>query len=747
MPTAQIPGSTDSRNAPYATELEWLDEELRWVEARLRRIAAERARGAATEARRGGRRRGGRQDEDERTDGGAATLRRLRKTELDLRTTIDRRLVEWRASHGPTAFDRLADEAGLDAFERTILLLAVAACFSNRFGQLFSDLTERGYGTSLTPDVAFMFAGMSFAETVPRRATFGCVAPLVRSDLVTVDLTGGMLWPDDLLGAALRITAQAFNHVVGDPRLDDAFLGFSRIEAPLAGFDAVVMEPEDKRRILAVLQHHDRYLECRREWGFDEVITYGRGLVMLFHGAPGTGKTLTAHAVAKELGRRVLNVDIPTFLESRESGRFLPALFREARLRNAVLFFDECEGLFADRRFGNALMTVLLTELERFEGVAILATNLPAALDDALDRRILVKVRFPAPDREARRALWRRHLPAKAPLAADVDLDALADRHELAGGYIKNAVLEAVAEAVATGGASPCITMAHLENAARNQGHRASDEHLELTNPKALLADVVLPRAMKAQVEELVAAARGRRTVLERWRIAGHVGGGKGLAALFVGEPGTGKTLCAEAVAGELGRPLLEASIPSLVSKWVGETERNLQQMFRDAKAHGAVLFLDECDSLLGERGGDSPGGSARHDDRAVNVLLRLVERHDGLVLLATNREVVLDRALSRRIAYRLAFPMPDAEGRADIWRGLLPDTVPTDGTVDVARLGRRYAMSGGRIRNAVFKAAFRVASRSGVVSMEALETAAEEEVVAMGGNGKGRVGFASEVA
>lgn len=723
---------TRTAHDPFRGELDWLDHEMQWVEARLQRLKAQAALSNQTTGRR-------RHYDDPVSP---QDVDRLLACERRLRATTDRGLAAWRRSHGPTAFDRLADHAGLDPFERQVLLLATASAMSTRFANLFAEVSETGH--ALTPETAFRFAEVSFADQVALRARFGNEGRLARNDLVAIDVHGNAMWPDDVLGATLRLTGAAFNHIVGDARLDDAFLGFSRVETPLADLDGVVLADEDKRRILSMLTRHDRYLELRRAWGIDDVVTYGRGMVLLFHGAPGTGKTLTAHAVAKALGMRVLNVDIPTFVESRESGRFLPGLFREARLRNAVLFFDECEVLFADRRFGNPLMTAMLTELERFEGVAILATNLPGVLDPALDRRALVKVRFPEPDREARLALWRRHLPSTAPLAADVDLESLADRYELAGGYIKNAVLEAVATAASEGADLPVLAMAHLEAAARRQGRRLSDEDLDLVEPRTRLADVVLPDAPRAQVAELVAAARGRRTVLDRWRIGDRLDYGKGIAALFTGEPGTGKTLCAHAVAGELGRPMLEASVSSLLSKWVGDSERNLAALFRQAREHGAVLFLDECDAILRERGADN----APHDDRLVNVFLRLLERHDGLVLLATNREAALDRALSRRIAYRVTFPMPDTTARTAIWRGLLPDTVPTDGFIDFTALGRRFALTGGRIRNAVFKAAFRAASHpGGMMTGALLEAAASEEFAAAGGNGKGRVGFATEVA
>jgi SpoVK/Ycf46/Vps4 family AAA+-type ATPase len=456
---------------------------------------------------------------------------------------------------------------------------------------------------------------------------------------------------------------------------------------------------------------------------------------MLFFGKPGTGKTMTAHAIAKQIGKNILNVDIPTFVEHGDAERFLPSLFREARLQNAVLFFDECEQLFGDRMFGNALMTMLLTELERFEGVAILATNAPQVLDPAMDRRILVKVRFPEPDRDARREIWAKHLPSTVPVAADLDLEALADRYELAGGYIKNAVLMAVAEAVHR--QSQEITQEHLENAARQQLARPTEEN-KLAHPKVRLSQVVLAPALEAQVRELIDAARGRRTVLERWGIGAHLNYGKGLTALFHGPPGTGKTLCAEAVAGELNRPLLRASVPALLSKWVGETENRLEALFHEAKAHAAVLLLDEIDSLLFSRA----SSSHRWEMSTVNALLTLIEQFSGVLVMATNMPQTLDDALARRVTYRLAFALPDAAARERIWRTLLPASVPIDGELELGALARAFELSGGEIKNAVFKAAFR-ASRSGALSQSLLWSAAEDEHNA-GEKRRPSIGFAA---
>jgi SpoVK/Ycf46/Vps4 family AAA+-type ATPase len=528
-----------------------------------------------------------------------------------------------------------------------------------------------------------------------------------------------------LLNADLRLGGRTFAYLVGDNAMSAELLEFSAIESPLSTLDAVVIDPQDKQRILAVVEKHAEYLQRRKEWGFDDVIRYGRGILMLFWGTPGTGKTMTAHGVAHALGKRILNVDIPAFINLRDGDRFLSALFREARLQNAVLFFDECEGLLSSRNAGNSLMNVLLTEIERFEGVAILATNLAHQLDPALERRILVKVAFPEPDREMRAEIWRKHLPARAPIAPDVDVEALATRYELSGGYIKNAVLTALANVVHQGGSPPEIAMRHLETAAQAQLQRWGEGSAKRSFPKARLADVVLPPSVAERVHEVVDAARNHSLVVDRWALGAHFSHGKGISAMFTGAPGTGKTLCAEAIAGELGRPLVSASVPSLLSKWVGESEKNISALFAEAAAAGAVLFFDEADALLSARGRTN---ASRHDDSIVDVMLVGIERFRGLVLLATNLAGKLDPALARRIGWTLEFPMPGSAERAAIWAGMLPVTVPLKGRVDFAHLGREYRLSGGQIKNAVMRAAFRAARLGVALDHGQLCKAAAEE-------------------
>ena len=733
----------DAAPETWTSDLAYLQAELTWIEARCRRLALERqlARGKDRTRSRGYR--GFRPDDDEGEEDPSTLRARLQAARLEeraARTSNDARLAVHERSGTPLALDRLVRTHGLSDLERQTLLLAAAPCVARRFEALYASI-EAEDQSSLTVDAVFAFTELSFEERVRHRVTFGPRGRLVEKDLVDIAFGGRHSSPKDLLGTEITIRGRTLSYMLGDTGLGDELAALASVEEPLASFDRLVLPHADKERILRAVGRHADVVRAHAAWGLDRVIGYGRGTLLLFHGGPGTGKTMAAHAVAERLGKRVLSVDIPTFAAHQDAGRFVPGLFREARLQNALLFFDECETLFESRSHGNALMTLLLTEIERFEGVAVLATNLPQRLDEALDRRILVRVRFPEPDREARAAIWRSLLPDTLPLAADIDVDALASRFELTGGYIKNAVLAAAARSVyEAGDAAPVITHAMLDEAAREQSVRSPgddrDEAAEV--PRVRLDDVTLPTDLREGVEELIAAARTRRTVLERWGLGAHLEHGKGLAALFHGAPGTGKTLTAQAIAGELGRPLLLATAASVLSPWVGETERGLAQLFSRAKRLGAVLFLDEADALLGDR--ERPD-AARHDVSATNVLLSQVERFDGVVLVATNLPSRLDTALARRLSYRFDFRLPDEALRARIWSRLLVPSVPVDGSIDVAALARQ-ALSGARIQTAVFKAAFRAASAGRALGQQDLERAAREEVEADTPAGRRSVGF-----
>jgi SpoVK/Ycf46/Vps4 family AAA+-type ATPase len=695
--------------SPYESDLEYLEDELEWIELRCKRIIIGQLVDSESDDGEGDlfyrqQHYGAHQPLDALT----ARHRQLREREKNQRDGIDRRLYATREAGEQLAIDELVEMYGLSDFERTILLLSASVTFSRRFMQLFGRIWN-GY-EALVVETVFSFCELPFSARIEHLKALSKAGPLVSNELISLNLGGRINSPQELLEAQIRISNRTFDFLVGDDHFMDEFMEFSSVEEPRARFEQVVLDPRDKERILSVVECHDDYLQSRKDWGFDDVITYGKGVLMLFYGKPGTGKTMSAHAVAEQMDMRVLNVDIPTFINHYDAQRFLPALFREAKMQNAILFFDECEALFSSRHQGNTLMTLLLTELESFEGVAILATNLPQQLDEALDRRILVKISFPEPDRVARREIWDKHLPEAAPVAADVDLDVLADRYEMTGGYIKNAVLMAVADAVYQGGDQPEITMAALEQAAREQITPANEENSPVERAQTTMDDVVLSESLRRRFDELVEAARGRRTVLERWKLGEHLSYGKNVAALLVGPAGTGKTMCAEAVAHRLNRPLLVHTLSGLTEHWQGP----LQQAFEDARSHNAVLLLDDAGEVL-----------ASDDGELRAAIFSRMERYEGVVLVASRQAPPAESAVSGLFTYEIQLPFPDELTRAEIWRAYLPDTVPTEGFIDHDSLGATYKLSGREIKQAAFKATFRAAEEGGAVTMELLRKAA----------------------
>ena len=575
----------------------------------------------------------------------------------------------------------------------------------------------------LTVEAAFNFLELPFAERVRARRIFSSASPLVRDELLTLTGLGRRASPREMLDARVQISNRTFSWVTGDALPEGELLEVSSLEMPRANFSHVVLPEDDRKRILSVVEHHESYLRARQEWGFDEVIRYGKGLMMLFAGPPGTGKTMTAHAVAHRLGKQVLQVDVPTFASHAEGDRFLPALFREARLQDAVLFFDECEALFTSReRGGGPLMSLLLTELERFEGVAILATNLPEHLDPALDRRVLVRVAFPDPDASTRAAIWRKHFPPRAPIADDVDVPVLARRFAMSGGYIKNAVLAAIAGTVHRG--EDQITMATLVEAAQAQLIRLSDVASgEAEHPTVALKDVAVPSELRTELARLARAARVRQTLWERPGIRGDLGAAPSISALLHGPMGTGKRACADAIAHELQRPVVRAALGEVLSSRLGETEAKLRDIFRQAHRTGSVLVLEEVDAVFEANDELTPSFARRWRRR----ILRSIEQHDGLVLLLTESEQPLDPALHERVTWSLRFDAPDAASRSSIWRRMLPPSVTRASALDLDQLGRAYSLTNAEIQKVVMRAAFRAEREGGTLHQALLESEAKE--------------------
>lgn len=228
--------------------------------------------------------------------------------------------------------------------------------------------------------------------------------------------------------------------------------------------------------------------------------------------------------------------------------------------------------------------------------------------------------------------------------------------------------------------------------------------------------DLVLPPATRRRLRELVSAIRERDRVFDTWAF-GRLAGSRSVRALFSGVSGTGKTMSAAVIARELGRPLCRVDLSTVVSKYVGETERNLEVAFRATEAGQAILMFDEADALFGKRSLVSDAQD-RYANIEVAYLLQRLETYDGVLVLATNLATNMDDAFSRRIHCEIDFPMPDQAAREQLWARALPPEAPVDADVDLDRLARMIPLSGGEIRNAALTAAFLAAHDERPIAM-----------------------------
>jgi SpoVK/Ycf46/Vps4 family AAA+-type ATPase len=239
--------------------------------------------------------------------------------------------------------------------------------------------------------------------------------------------------------------------------------------------------------------------------------------------------------------------------------------------------------------------------------------------------------------------------------------------------------------------------------------------------------DLILPELQKQTLKQIALQSRYRMKVYESWGFAARGRRGLGLSALFAGPSGTGKTLAAEVLAGELKLDLYRIDLSAVVSKYIGETEKNLKQVFDAADGGGAMLLFDEADALFGKRA-EVKESHDRYANIEVGYLLQRMENFLGLAILTTNFKSSLDKAFQRRLRFTVDFPFPDVAQREAIWARIFPDATPTEG-LDYRLLGQ-LNMTGGNIRNIALNAAFLAAADRGPVAMEHLLQATRQEAI-----------------
>lgn len=624
--------------------------------------------------------------------------------------------------------DDLVRTYELDALERQVLELALMPHLDLTFRRRLARFNNNILLDFVDVDLALMLLFSTRTERLQARRYFAADAKLVQHKLISLERAKEPKG-DGALAQEIRIPERFADFVLCRRSIDASLRTFADLKDPATTLADVSLQPDELRDLKAVLRHFSNPSSTSFTYSSGPFVGQ-RGLAVALVGPPGTGKSMLSVAIAHELRRPLITIDSATLAgDSRSFVQLIADIFTEARVQGAVLLFDRCESIVNK---GNAKLPPLLSQLERQGGLVIFTTNRPDEVDNSLEHYVGYQLNLAMPDSDQRTRIWATHLPKSLAIHPDVDLDDLGTRFEITGGQIASGC-ELVEQRVKSGSEAPVITQELLKECAHAQIRANMDELSVRSRISLTIDDLILPQRELAMIREVLTACRNRIFVMTKWGFGRRLVTGKGITVLFKGDPGTGKTLCAEIMASELGMKLYQVSIPRLVSKYVGETEKNISKIFAAARANHCMLLFDEADSLFGKRVTNVESSIDRFSNMETNLLLQEIERFDGIVILTTNLDKNIDDAFARRIMFKIDFPKPDIKHRTLIWKKLVPKDCPVSDDIDYERLGESFELAGGNIKNAVVRAAYRAAERRDKVTWDDIEFAAEKECINAG--------------
>jgi SpoVK/Ycf46/Vps4 family AAA+-type ATPase len=621
---------------------------------------------------------------------------------------------------------RLAELAGmfdLTAFDLDVILVCLAPELDRGYERLYAYLHDDVTRRQPTVDLVLNLICPDLDAKVRARPRFTSVAPLLQHHLVHLQEEPGK-GTGSLLGQTLRLDPRVARFLLDDDAVDDRLQPFARVVGPAASLDELVL-PEAFKEQLSKLAEHARAVAQAR---------VGVKLVLYFQGAYGVGKRTAAAACCRELGRRLLTVEGKRLAASKteEFATLARLIDREARLQGALIYWQDFDALLADET--DVHLAALLSILDAHPDPTFVSGSTTWEPGGAWRDVTFLRLPFPSPGYEERLQLWRAALPGDGAASPDsaLNLPDLANKFRLSGGQIRDAAATARSLARARAPAAPQVTAADLLAACRLHSNRKLAELAVKITPHHTWDDIVLPEDQMAQLREIYNQVQHRALVYDAWGFDDKLAMGKGLSILFAGPPGTGKTMAADVLAHVLGLDLYKVDLSTVVSKYIGETEKNLARIFAEAMTSNAILFFDEADALFGKRT-QVRDAHDRYANVEISYLLQKMEEYEGVVVLATNLRKNMDEAFMRRLHVTVEFPVPGVADRRRIWEQIWPAATPRDADVDVDFLARRIEVSGGSIRNIALAGAFLAAADGGAVTMAHLLRATRREYQKMG--------------
>jgi ATP-dependent 26S proteasome regulatory subunit len=602
----------------------------------------------------------------------------------------------------------------LSAFDLDCLLICLVAELDPRYERLYSYLQDDVTRKYASVNLIMNLLCQSFEEKLHQRERFAAEAPLLGRGLLLIhdEPSRGS---EALLGKYLRVDERITRYLLGSDQCDGRIQSHIRVLRPAKSFDDLFL-PTGMKRVLSALTE-DRSAAAS-------------SMLVYMQGSYGCGRKAAAEALCRASQLKLIHVDLESVLghQAVSADAAIALIVREGLLQRGALHIEDFDLLLADDK--TTLRKKLLRELSRSKGLIFLAGATSWEPRGETGESEFIALEFPRTDYPARVELWRKELAGL--VSPDFDFGILANKFRLTGGQIKDSVTTARRLAMWREGESRGIEAVDIYEACRVHSSRKLSSLGRKIKPHHAWEDIVLPEDRLQQLREICNSMKYRSLVFDQWGFDRKLSLGKGLNILFAGPSGTGKTMAAEIMAGELGLDLYKIDLSTVVSKYIGETEKNLARIFSEAETSNAILFFDEADALFGKRS-EVRDSHDRYANIEINYLLQKMEEHEGVVILATNFRKNMDDAFVRRMHFTVEFAFPNESDRRRIWEQIWPKETPQSPDLDFDFMARRFEVPGGNIRNIAMAAAFLAASDGGIVNMAHLLHGTRREYQKMG--------------
>ena len=611
----------------------------------------------------------------------------------------------------PLRLQHLAQTFGLNRFDLDVLLLCLAPSLDLRYEKLYGYLQDDVTRKWPTVNLALDLLGVTGLMRVTCLDHFTEQAPLIRFRLLERgDRSGGS--QASVLNQTLAVDETLVGWLFGK------YEPSSTLTEQVALINLSMTDPAADRLTAGEVWNELQGLATP---------TPGEQPIFIFYGADHLSREAAARLLAAQFERPLMTINLTAEPDSPATTlSTLQLALRDARLMTALPYVSGWDSLLGEQK--RLAHIAVFRALNDYPGPVIIAGEQRWQPEAMAGRRPIRWHAFPAPAYSQRLRLWT-HFLAEPATEFETELAALGGQFALTGQQIRDAV--AYAQDLAAQRNQP-ITADDLFAAARTFSNLRLATLARKIDPRYEWADIILPEDQRVILHEIVATVRGRARVLEEWGVGRKLASSAGVTVLFAGPPGTGKTMAAEVIANELNLDLYKIDLSTVISKYIGETEKNLEKIFAEAQSSNAILFFDEADAIFGKRS-EVKDAHDRYANIEVSYLLQRMEAYDGVTILATNLRANLDEAFTRRLQFALDFPFPEEADRLRIWQTLFPPDVPRAADLDFLLFARRFRLAGGNIRNIIVSAAYLAAADGGLVTMQHLLHGTRRELQKMG--------------